>query len=78
VYFKLIGDRVIYLVFYVDDMLMVGNEKEVIQDSKTQLSSRFDMKDLGAANSILGMEIKRDLGKRKPWLNQRKYVKTIL
>jgi len=45
---------------------------------KTQLSSKFDMKDLGAANYILGMEIKRDRAKRKLWLNQRKYVETIL
>ena len=27
VYFKLIGDRVIYLVLYVDDMLLIGNDK---------------------------------------------------
>eukprot|EP00253_Pinus_taeda_P027226 PITA_27226 len=58
-YFKLIGDRVIYLVLYVDDMLLVGNDKEIIRDLKTQLSSKFDMKDLGVANYILGMEIKR-------------------
>eukprot|EP00253_Pinus_taeda_P030971 PITA_30971 len=78
VYFKLIGDRVIYLVLYVDDMLLVGNDKEIIQDLKTQLSSKFDMKNLGATNYILGMEIKRDRTKRKLWLNQRKYVETIL
>jgi len=30
VYFKLIGDHVIYLVLYVDDMLLTGNEKEII------------------------------------------------
>jgi len=36
------------------------------------------MKDLGAANYILGMEIKRDWEKRKLWLKQRKYVETIL
>eukprot|EP00253_Pinus_taeda_P023234 PITA_23234 len=78
VYFKLIGDHVIYLVLYVGDMLLVGNEKEIIQDLKTQLSSKFDMKDLGAANYILGREIKRDRAKRKLWLNQRKYVETIL
>ena len=65
VYFKLIGDRVIYLVLYVDDMLLVGNDKEIIEDLKTQLSSKFDMEDLGVANYILGMEIKRDLENRK-------------
>eukprot|EP00253_Pinus_taeda_P024438 PITA_24438 len=71
VYFKLIGDHVIYLVLYVDDMLLVGNDKEIIQDLKTHLSSKFDMKDLSATNYILGMEIKRDRTKRKLWLNQR-------
>jgi hypothetical protein len=45
---------------------------------KTQFSSKFDMKDIGAANFILGMEIKREGKKKKIWLNQRKYVKTIL
>jgi uncharacterized protein (DUF2249 family) len=39
---------------------LIGKNKEIIQDVKTQLSSKFDMKDLGAANFILGMEIKRD------------------
>eukprot|EP00253_Pinus_taeda_P005574 PITA_05574 len=60
VYFKLIGDFVIYLVLYVDDMLLVGNDKEIIHDLKTQLSSKFNMKDIGVANYILGMKIKRD------------------
>ena len=74
VYFKLIGDHVIYLVLCVDDMLLIGNDKEFIQDLKTQLSFKFDMKDIGAANYIFGMEIKRDREKRK----QRMYVETIL
>jgi hypothetical protein len=60
VYSKLVGDHFIYVVLYVDDMLLIGNNKEIIKDVKTQLSSKFDMKDLGAANFILGMEIKRD------------------
>jgi hypothetical protein len=56
VYFKLIGDHLIYLVLFVDDMLLIGNNKDIIQDVKTKL----DIKDLGATNFILGMEIKRD------------------
>ena len=44
-------------------MWLIGNEKEIIQDLKTRLFSKFDMKDLGAANYILGMEI-REIGKR--------------
>jgi hypothetical protein len=30
VYFKLIGDHLIYLGLYVDDMLPMGNNKEII------------------------------------------------
>eukprot|EP00253_Pinus_taeda_P034539 PITA_34539 len=59
-------------------VVKVGNDKEIIQDLRTQLSFKFDMKDLGAANYILGMEIKRDREKRKLWLSQRNYVETIL
>jgi hypothetical protein len=36
------------------------------------------MKDLGVANFILGMEIKRDHANKKLWLNQRKRVEMIL
>jgi hypothetical protein len=36
------------------------------------------MKELGHANFSMKMEIKRDLENRKLWLNQRKYVETIL
>ena len=43
-----------------------------------KLSSKFDMKDIGATSLILGMEIKRNHADRKLWLNQRKYIEPIL
>ena len=51
---------------------------DVIKEVKMQLSSKFDMKDLGVANLILGMEIKINHVDRKLWVNQRKYIETIL
>ena len=36
------------------------------------------MKDIGAKNFIMGMEIKRDHAVRKLWLNLRKYIEIIL
>ena len=65
-------------MLYVDDMLLVGNNMDVIKEVKLQVSSKFDMKDLGAANFIPEMEIKRDRVNRKLWLNKRKYVEMIL
>jgi hypothetical protein len=65
VYFKLIHDHLIYLVLYVDGMLLIGNNTKIIHDVKNQLSYKFDMKDLDDVNFILGMEIKRDQKKGK-------------
>jgi hypothetical protein len=78
VYSKQIGNHFIYVVLYVDDMLLVGNNMDVIKEVKSQLSSKFDMKYIGVANFILGMEIKRDRANIKLLLNQRKYVEMIL
>ena len=36
------------------------------------------MKDTGAANFIMGMEIRRDCANKTIWLNKRKYVETVL
>jgi hypothetical protein len=66
------------VVLYVDDMLLIGNNKKIIKDVKVQLSFEFDMKDLGATNFILNMKIKKEQANMKLWFNQRKYVETIL
>jgi hypothetical protein len=59
-------------------MFLIGNNMNAIKEVKKKLSSKFDMKYLGATNFILGMEIKRDQATRKIWLNQKKYIETIL
>ena len=77
-YYKQVGEYFIYVVLHVNDMLLVGNNMKVIKEVKSQLSSKFGVKDLGAANSIFWMHIKRDHVDRKIQLNQRKYVETTL
>ena len=65
VYSKHVGYHFINNVLYVDDMFLIGNNKYVIKEVKSQLSSKFGMKDLYVANFILGMEIKSDHANRK-------------
>ena len=61
VYFKRCNDKsLLYLLLYVDDMLIATKSKEEIRTVKAQLNNEFEMKDLGAAKKILGMEILRD------------------
>ena len=59
-YFKELNDIFIILVLYVDDMLIVSKSMGEINMLKAQMARNFDMKDLGAAKQILGIEIHRD------------------
>ncbi|KAL3849434.1 hypothetical protein ACJIZ3_011316 [Penstemon smallii] len=78
-YYKRFGDGdFIILLFYVDDMLVAGPNKDRIKELKTQLAREFEMKDLGPANKIQGMRIYRDRNNRKIWLSQQNYLKKIL
>jgi hypothetical protein len=47
----------IFLLLYVDDMLIAANHLHDVNELKILLGKEFDMKDLGAAKRILGMEI---------------------
>ena len=58
-------ERFIILLLYVDDMLVVGHDKSMINRLKKDLGSQFAMKDLGQAQQILGMRIIRDKKKKK-------------
>ena len=54
---RFLDDKFIILLLYVDDMLIVGQDVDMIQKLKMELSKTFDMKDLGSAKRIFGMEI---------------------
>ena len=68
----------IYLLLYVDDMLIAAKSQVEIDILKAQMSKEFEMKDLGKAKKILGMEISRDRERGKLWLSQKQYLKRIL
>ena len=78
VYIKIVDGSSIYLLLYVDDMLIATKSREKITTLKKLLSSEFDMKDLGAAKKILGMEITRDRKSDLLFLSQYNYIKKIL
>ncbi|KAL4590248.1 hypothetical protein LXL04_003174 [Taraxacum kok-saghyz] len=61
VYYRKCDDgSMIYLLLYVDDMLIAAKNMKEIQKLKHQLKADFEIKDLGASKKILGMEIVRD------------------
>ena len=68
----------IILLFYVDDMLVVGSNMQEINVLKRKLANSFAMKDLGAAKEILGMRITRDRKNHKLTLSQNEYIQKVL
>ena len=58
------GPVVVFLVLYVDDILLIGNDVPALQGIKIWLSSQFSMKDLGEASYILEMRIYRNRSKK--------------
>ncbi|KAK9018726.1 hypothetical protein V6N11_033773 [Hibiscus sabdariffa] len=78
VYKKFSGSIVSFLVLYVDDILIIGNDIPTLQSIKTWLSSCFSMKDLGEAAYILGVKIYRDRSRRLLGLSQSTYIDKVL
>ena len=77
-YKRIQGTKVVFLVLYVDDILLIGNDIEVLSSVKGWLQKQFDMKDLGEANYILGIKLLRDRKNKVLALSQALYIDKIL
>ena len=60
---RLVG-ALTFLVLYVDDILLIGNDVGAMSSIKIRLSSHFAMKDLGEESYILGIKLFRGRKKR--------------
>ena len=59
-------------------MLLASVDRLAIDNLKKQLSTEFEMKDLGEAKKNLGMEIVRDKNQGVLKISQKSYLKRIL
>ncbi|KAK3008845.1 hypothetical protein RJ639_013700 [Escallonia herrerae] len=64
----------IYLLVYVDDMLIAAKSISDVNSLKEQLKREFEMKDLSAVKRILWMKIQRDQLAGILYLSQKKYI----
>ena len=78
IYKKVSGSVVAFLILYVDDILLMGNDIELLDSIKAYLNKSFSMKDLGEAAYILGIKIYRDRSRRLIGLSQSTYLDKIL
>ena len=74
-YFKVVHNHVLILVLYVDDLFLTGDE-QLIDQCKRELTSEFEMKDLGLMHYFLGLEVWQKPG--EIFLTQGKHAVDIL
>ena len=72
------GATMVILSVYVDDFLMTGEDQNLVNNKKRELTDRFEMTDLGEVKRILGIEVKRDYEQGTLSISQGHYVATIL
>ena len=67
-----------FLILYVDDILWIGNDIEILDSIEGYLNKCFSMKDLGKATYILGIKIYRDGSTSLIGLSQNTYLDKVL
>ena len=72
------GSKFIFLVLYVDDILLATNDTDLLIETKQLLFSHFDMKDLREASYVLGIQILHDRPSGILRLSQQTYIEHIL
>ncbi|XP_026385122.1 uncharacterized protein LOC113280751 [Papaver somniferum] len=70
------GTTSIFVLVYVDDIIITGTNNNFINSLKLRLASYFSIKDLGSLNYFLGIEVSRS--SNSIFLCQRKYILDIL
>jgi len=78
IYLNVSGSKFIFLILYVDDILLATNDLGLLSETKRFLSNNFEMKDMGEAYYLIGIEIFRDRSQGLLGLSQNAYINKVL
>ena len=73
-----VNGYLIIVAVYVDNFLFISKSLKFVESSKSEMSSHFEMKDLGPAKWILQMELNHDILNGFTTLFQSQYFEEIL
>ncbi|VVA36257.1 Hypothetical predicted protein, partial [Prunus dulcis] len=71
------GYEIVILFLYVDDIILTGSSTSLVQTTIEELSSVFEMKDMGQLTYFLGLQISY-LSTGSIFVSQQKYAKELL
>lgn len=76
-YYKGEVEKQIYIILYVDDLLICCSDLDEIENVKKVLTKRFQMKNLGEAKQYLGIEIDYNCREYTMKLSQSNYIESL-
>lgn len=77
VFYKTVdGQLISVILLYVDDMIIMAPQKQLIQTIKNQLQKQFTIKDIGEVKHVVGLQLERF--DNEIYLGQPKYAQKIL
>ena len=71
-------ERNTWITLYVDDIHLIGPDKQYIETIKEELASHYRIKDLGPSSNYLGLEITRNRENGTLTISQKKYIGSVL
>jgi len=75
-YIKKSKGDVMFLALYVDYLIFMGNNVEMIQEFKDIMTKEFEMTNVGLMEYFLGLEVKQ--GEKGIFVSQERYAEEIL
>ena len=73
------GKEILMLIsIYIDDVILLSNDSNMLMQEKLKLSQNFEMEDQGEIHYFLGMSIKRDRDTKILTIDQNVYLESVL
>lgn len=76
-YIYVYDDEVIYLLIFVDDFVIVGNDKSLLERFKEKMCSRFQMSNYSVIKDFLGIRINYNRDERVVTLDQTELINKV-
>lgn len=76
-FIRITSEFVLYVLVYVDDIIITGSDSSIIVNFVDQLNAEFALKDMGDLNYFLGVEVTRS-SSGSLHLCQTKYIRDLL
>lgn len=77
-YYNICNNKILFILAYVDDMLVASNSSEMRDTVIGNLAQTFKIKSLGRPQEFLGIEIRQDEVTKSVTLSQEEYAERVL